>query len=259
MSTGLLHRDDQRSRDSEHRRTQRARFIEFAGRRDEQLRAELIESHIGLAYHLARRFNHRGEPYDDLVQVSSLALVKAVDRFDPDRGVEFATFATKTIIGELKRHFRDKGWAVRAPRRIQELYLEIGHAVDSLSQTLGRSPTIKEISKEIGAAEDEVIKAMEAGHAYRSASLDGAGSDEEGIRARLGFESGDFNAAEWREVLRPHLESLPERDRAIIRLRFMEGLTQSEIALRVGISQMHVSRLLGRSLRTLREACSIAS
>ncbi|MGH9028971.1 MAG: SigB/SigF/SigG family RNA polymerase sigma factor [Acidimicrobiales bacterium] len=234
----------------------REKFALFATTHDETLRAELIESHVGLAEHLARRFTHRGEPYDDLVQVSSLGLIKAVDRFDPEHGVEFTTYATKTILGELKRHFRDKGWSVRAPRRIQELYLELGHALDSLSQTLGRSPTIKELARETGAPEDEVIEAMEAGHAYRSMSLDGAGSDDEGIGSRLGVETGEFGDAEWRAVLRPHLEALPSRDRAILRLRFVEGLTQSEIATRIGISQMHVSRLIGRSIEVLRDACS---
>jgi RNA polymerase sigma-B factor len=237
----------------------RAKFAEFARTRDDALRDELVESHLSLAQHLARRFTHRGEPYDDLVQVSSLGLIKAVDRFDPDRGVEFTTYATKTILGELKRHFRDKGWAIRAPRRIQELYLQLGHAIGSLSQELGRSPTIKELGKETGASEDEVIEAIEAGQAYRSASLDSAGPDEEGIGARLGVETGDFGDAEWRAVLQPHLASLPERERAILRLRFFDGLTQSEIADRVGISQMHVSRLLGKSLLALREACDAAA
>lgn len=260
MATQLQHRNDLRTEEmNERRNKQRELFSEFARRRNEQIRSELIESHIGLAYNLARRFTHRGEPYDDLVQVSCLALIKAVDRFDPDRGVEFTTYATKTILGELKRHFRDKGWSVRAPRRIQELYLEVGRAVESLSQTLGRSPTIQELSREIGAEEDKVIKAMEAGHAYRSTSLDGGGPDEEGIRARLGVDTGEFARAEWRAILRPHLEALPPRDRAIVHLRFMEGMTQSEIALKVGISQMHVSRLLCKSLKALREACDIAS
>ena len=236
----------------------RAMFVRFASSRDESLRAELIEAHIGLAEHLARRFTHRGEPYDDLVQVSSLGLIKAVDRFDPDRGVEFTTYATKTILGELKRHFRDKGWAIRAPRRIQELYLHLGQAIGQLSQELGRSPTIRELAAETGASEDDVIEALEAGQAYRSASLDSAGPDEEGLGARLGVDDERFGDAEWRAVLLPHLETLAERDREILRLRFVEGLTQSEIASRIGISQMHVSRLLTRSLSALREACAPA-
>jgi RNA polymerase sigma-B factor len=245
--------------DSNQRDELRAKFAEFAVGGHERLRAELIEAYLGLAEHLARRFTHRGEPYDDLVQVSSLGLIKAVDRFDPERGVEFSTFATKTVLGELKRHFRDKGWSIRAPRRIQELYLQLGHAVASLSQELGRSPTIKELVNETGASEDEVIEAMEAGQAYRSASIDSADPDDEGIGGRLGVETREFGDAEWRVVLLPHLESLPERDRTILQLRFVDGLTQAEIAQRVGISQMHVSRLLGRSLGTLREACAVES
>jgi RNA polymerase sigma-B factor len=233
-------------------------FVQFAADRDESLRASLIEAHIGLAEHLARRFTHRGEPYDDLVQVSSLGLIKAVDRFDPERGVEFTTYATKTILGELKRHFRDKGWAIRAPRRVQELYLHLGQAIGQLSQELGRSPTIRELAAETGASEDDVIEALEAGQAYRSASLDSAGPDEEGLGARLGVDDERFGDAEWRAVLLPHLETLAERDREILRLRFVEGLTQSEIASRIGISQMHVSRLLTRSLTALREACAPA-
>lgn len=235
----------------------REKFAEFSRTGDPELRTELIEAYLAFSEHLARRFTHRGEPYDDLVQVSSLGLIKAVDRFDPSRGVEFTTFATKTILGELKRHFRDKGWAIRAPRRIQELYLQLGQVVGTLSQELGRSPTILELMKETAASEDEVIEAMEAGQAYRSASLDSAGPEEETLGSRVGVEATEFGDAEWRAVLLPHLESLPQRDRAILELRFVNGLTQSEIADRVGISQMHVSRLLGRSLLTLREACSV--
>ncbi|HUC36785.1 MAG TPA: SigB/SigF/SigG family RNA polymerase sigma factor [Acidimicrobiales bacterium] len=253
MPTDVLQRDEVREKRDE----VREKFVQFARTSDPDTRAELIEAHLGLAEHLARRFTRRGEPYDDLVQVSSLGLIKAVDRFDPQRGVEFTTYASKTIMGELKRHFRDRGWAVRAPRRVQELYLELGHAVGALSQRFGRSPTINELVNETRTSEHEVIEAMEAGHAYRSKSLDSAGPGDEAISARLGVETGDFTDAEWRAVLLPHIVSLPERDREILHLRFVDGLTQSEIAQRVGISQMHVSRLLGRSLVTLREACTV--
>lgn len=229
-------------------------FVMYASTRDPDVRNRLIEAHLGLAEHLARRFMHRGEAYDDLVQVSSLALVKAVDRFDPERGVEFTTFATRTIIGELKRHFRDRGWAVRAPRRIQELYLHIGQAIATLSQEKGRSPSIKEIAISTGATEDEVIEALEAGQGYRSASLDAPGPDGEALGSRLGVNDAAFSDAEHRASLSPHLARLPERDRQILILRFVEGLTQSEIADRVGISQMHVSRLLSRSLTALRSS-----
>jgi len=186
----------------------RQKFVEYTESRDETTRAELIEDNLGLAEHLARGFTHRGEPYDDLVQVASIALIKAVDRFDPGVGVEFSTYATKVIVGELKRHFRDKGWAVRAPRRIQELYLELGQTVDRLSQELGRSPSIKEIVAETGASEEGVIEAMEAGQAYRTSSLDTPGRNEENLESRLGVEVGDFADAEWRTILAPHLSAV---------------------------------------------------
>jgi RNA polymerase sigma-B factor len=213
----------------------------------------LVEAHIGLAQHLARRFVYRGEAYDDLVQVASIALIKAVDRFDPERGVEFTTFATQTILGELKRHFRDKGWAIRAPRRLQELYLNLNQSVASLSQTLKRSPTIAELAADTGATEEQVLEALEAGQSYRSTSLDNAGPDDEGLGSRLGVEAEGMGVAEWRTILEPHIRSLPEREQTILRLRFVDCLTQSEIALRIGLSQMHVSRLLVHSLKTLRE------
>ena len=232
----------------------RSDFVLFAETRDPKLRERIIESHLALAGHLARRFMNRGEPYDDLLQVGSLALVKAVDRFDPERGVEFSTFATRTILGELKRHFRDKGWAVRAPRRIQELYLNIGQAVAALSQEFGRSPNIGELAVATGSAEDEVIEALEAGQGYRSASLDSPAADGEPLGNHLGALDEGFADAEERASLSPHLAKLPERERTILTLRFVVGLTQSEIADRVGISQMHVSRLLARSLSSLRAA-----
>ncbi len=237
------------------RQALREKFSEFSRSRDAGLRAQLVEAHIGLAHHLARRFVYRGEPYDDLVQVGSLALIKAVDRFDPERGVEFTTFASKTILGELKRHFRDKGWAIRAPRRLQELYLQLNHSVASLSQELGRSPTIAEIAADTDAPEERVLEALEAGQSYRSTSLDSAGPDDEGLGSRLGADAPEMGSVEWRATLEPHVQALPEREQAILRLRFIVGLTQSEIATRMGISQMHVSRLLAHSLTTLRERC----
>jgi RNA polymerase sigma-B factor len=230
-------------------------FSEFARSGDQALRSELVEAHIGLAHHLARRFVYRGEPYDDLVQVGSLAMIKAVDRFDPERGVEFTTFASKTILGELKRHFRDKGWAIRAPRRLQELYLQLNHSVASLSQELGRSPTIAELAADTGASEEQVLEALEAGHSYRSTSLDSSGPDDEGLGSRLGVEADDMDTVEWRATLEPHVQNLPEREQTILRLRFIAGLTQAEIASQMSISQMHVSRLLARSLTTLRQRC----
>src|SRR5437899_5055203 len=157
------------------------KFAEFAASRDPELRDQLVRAHLGLAAHLARRLADRGEPLDDLVQAASVGVLKAVDPFDPERGLEFSTYATPTIVGELKRHFRDKGWAVRVPRRVQELHLRLGKVVSSLSQDLGRSPTIGEIAERAGASEEEVLEAMEAGRAYRFASLDAPGTsgDEE--------------------------------------------------------------------------------
>ena len=234
----------------------RRKFEEYASTRDHVLRDELITAHMGLAEYLARRFTNRGEPLDDLVQVASLGLLKAVDRFDPDRGLEFSTYATPTIVGELKRHFRDKGWAVRVPRRVQELHLRLGSVVSTLSQELGRSPTIPEIAHSAKVSEEEVVEAIEAGHAYRFTSLDApSGSEDEGsLSNQLGEEDQGLIDSEHRVALSPLIARFPMRERMILHLRFFEGLTQSEIASRLGISQMHVSRLLARSLAQLREA-----
>jgi RNA polymerase sigma-B factor len=230
-------------------------FQDFAATRDPGLRDQLIEAHLGLAEYLARRFANRGEPLDDLVQVASLGLVKAVERFDPARGLEFTTFATPTIVGELKRHFRDKGWAVRVPRRVQELHLRVTGVVDDLQLELGRSPTVAEIAVRAGTSEDEVIEAVDAGSAYRSTSLDASrGDDEEspGLLGQLGDLDPEMARAENRTGLNPLLRQLPDREQLMLYLRFYEGKTHSEIAQRLGISQMHVSRLLARSLDRLR-------
>lgn len=235
----------------------RAKFVEFARTGDVTVRDELVAAHLGLAEYLARRFANRGEPLDDLVQVASLGLLKAVGRFDPERGVEFSTYATHTIVGELKRHFRDRGWAIRAPRRMQELYLRLGKVVATLGQELGRSPTIAELAAEVEVSEEEVLEALEAGQAYRFASLDApAPGDSEGesLATRLGEDDPALLGAEHRATLSPLLNTLPEREQLILHLRFFEGLTQSEIATRLGISQMHVSRLLARSVAQLRAA-----
>jgi RNA polymerase sigma-B factor len=244
--------------DPEERAELKRKFVEFADSRDAGVRDQLIEAHLGLAEYLARRFSNRGEPLDDLVQVASVGLVKAVDRFDPERAVEFSTYATHTIVGELKRHFRDKGWAVRAPRRMQELYLRLGKLVASLSQEVGRSPTIPELAHEAGVSEEEVLEAMEAGQAYRFASLDAPapGGDDDGgdsLGSNMGEDDPGLVDAEHRAALSPLIETLPPREQTILHLRFFEGLTQSEIADRLNISQMHVSRLLARSLAQLRE------
>ena len=231
------------------------RFAEYRRTRDRALRDELVEEHVPLAKFLARRFVDRGEPLDDLLQVALLGLLKAVDRFDPGRGLRFSTFATPTIVGELKRHFRDRGWAVRVPRRVQELHVQLSRLVGSLSQELGRSPTPLEIATRAGVPEEEVLEAMEAGGLYRLVSLDGSLTDDDDapeLSLQLGDVDTGFERVERRAELDELLAVLPERERRIVVLRFFDGLTQSEIAGRVGISQMHVSRLLSRSLDLLR-------
>jgi RNA polymerase sigma-B factor len=229
-------------------------WVKFAAARDPLLRDQLVTENLGLARRLAHRFTQRGQPYDDLAQVASIALIKAVDRYDPERNVKFSTFATGTIIGELKRHFRDRGWSVRAPRRIQELYLELGTTIESLGHGLGRSPMVSELAKATGASEEEIVEAIEAGQGYRSASLDAPGAAGATLGDSLATEDAAITLVDERSVLDPALASLPARNRTIMRLRFIDGLSQCEIASRVGISQMHVSRLLATSLSQLREA-----
>src|SRR5437764_8828869 len=194
----------------------RRKFEQYAESRDPGLRDQLVTAHLGLAEYLARRFSNRGEPLDDLIQVASVGLLKSVDRFEPSRGVEFSTYATHTIVGELKRHFRDKGWAVRAPRRMQELYLRLGKILGTLSQELGRSPTIPELAAEAQVSEEEVLEALEAGQAYRFASLDAPGganaeADEDGdtLVAHLGDDDPGMIDAERRATLEPLLQHLP--------------------------------------------------
>lgn len=241
---------------SEERKRLRGMFAEYRRTRDRKLRNELIEAHRSLAAHLARRFANRGEPVDDLLQVASLGMLKAVERFDPDRNLEFSTFATATVEGELKRHFRDRTWSVRVPRRPQELHLRLGNAVNDLAQRLKRPPRIDELAAELGVAEEDVLQAMEVGSAYRSTSIDSGPSDSSGesltLERRLGEHDTGFDLAEHRVVLQGLLEELPERERTIVTLRFFHDMTQTEIAKVVGISQMHVSRLLARTLVQLR-------
>jgi RNA polymerase sigma-B factor len=236
------------------------RFGVYRRTRDRRLRDELVEEHAPLAHFLARRFANRGEPVDDLVQVALVGLLKAVERFEPGRGLQFSTFATPTILGELKRHFRDRGWAVRVPRRVQELHLQLGRIVATLGQEQGRSPTPAEVADRAGVSEENVLEAMEAGSLYRLVSLEApATRDEEEANelvACLGDDDPAFEQIEHRSELDELLGVLPDRERRIVELRFFEGMTQSEIAERVGVSQMHVSRLLARSLETLRSEAS---
>ena len=222
----------------------------------QRVRDALVEQHLPLVEHLARRFRNRGEPYDDLVQVATIGLIKSVDRFDLDRGVEFSTYATPTIVGEIKRHFRDKGWAVRVPRRLQELRLSLTSATAELSQTLGRAPTVGELATFLRLSDEEVLEGLESANAYSTLSLDaGDSSDDEqmAVADTLGVEDEGLQGVEYRESLKPMLEQLPPREKKILLLRFFKNMTQSEIAVEVGISQMHVSRLLARTLAQLRD------
>ena len=221
-----------------------------------QAREDLVRLHLPLVEHLTRRFLNRGEPYDDLVQVGTIGLIKAIDRFDSDRGVEFSTYATPTIVGEIKRHFRDKGWAIRVPRRLQELRAAISSASAELTQEIGRSPTVAEIARKIGVTEEEVIEGLESANAYATLSLDAGDSSEDGTLSMLSSMGEDDEALEHvenRESIKPLLEELDPREKHILTLRFFRGMTQSQIAAEIGVSQMHVSRLLTRTLNHLRD------
>jgi RNA polymerase sigma-B factor len=223
---------------------------------DLQAREKLIEQYMSLVRSLARRYAYRGEPLDDLVQIGAIGLIKAIDRFDIDRGVELTTYATPNIIGEIKRHFRDKGWAVRVPRGLQELNVQLSRLMEQLTVQLSRSPTIPELAKAAGVEEEQVLEALESGRAYTSLSLSvgGSGDDDElDPLESLGTEEHQYEVSEDRAVLAPGFKALEPRERLILQLRFFDGLTQSQIAQQVGISQMHVSRLIRRSLEKIRE------
>ncbi len=218
-------------------------------------RDELVTMHLPLASFLARRFRDRGESLEDLTQVATIGLLKAVDRFDPSRGVEFSTFATPTIVGEIKRHFRDKGWAIRVPRRLQELRISIGRATAELSHETGRSPTVAELAEHIGVTDEEILEGLESAQAYATLSLDASpaeGEESSTLADTLGDDDPGLGEVETRQTLHPLVATLPVREQRIIHMRFYENLTQAQIAERVGVSQMHVSRLLAKSLARLR-------
>jgi RNA polymerase sigma-B factor len=214
------------------------------------VRDRVVESHLPLVRHLARRYTDRGEPFDDLVQVGTIGLLKAVDRYDPERGAAFAAFAVPTVLGEIRRHFRDRGWAIRVPRRLQELSRTLAEARAVLTQELGRAPTVDELAERAGVDADTVLEALESAAAYATVPLEG--DEDEVPGAWLAEDDAGLGAVENREALRPLLERLPARERRILALRFVRGMSQSQIAAEVGISQMHVSRLLARTLGTLR-------
>ncbi|HKP19405.1 MAG TPA: SigB/SigF/SigG family RNA polymerase sigma factor [Gaiellaceae bacterium] len=220
-------------------------------------REQLIERYMSLVRSLARRYSYRGEQLDDLVQIGAIGLIKAIDRFDLSRGVELTTYATPNIIGEIKRHFRDRGWSVRVPRGLQELNVQLSRLVEGLTVQLGRSPTIGELAKAANVEEEEVLEALESGRAYSSLSLSaggGGGEDDEiDPLETIGTEEHQYEVSEDRAVLEPGFRVLDERERRILHLRFFDGLTQSQIAQQIGISQMHVSRLIRRSLEKIRD------
>ena len=218
-------------------------------------RDELVHLHLPLVEHCARRFRNRGEPFEDLVQVGTIGLLKSIDRFDVERAVEFSTYATPTIIGEIKRYFRDKGWAIRVPRRLQELRMQIGAATAELTQSLGRSPTPRELAGAIGCSVEEIIEGIESSNAYSTLSLDATDDSEDGGGSMLdaiGVMDENLEHVEIRESLKPLLDALEPREKKILLLRFFKNRTQTQIAEEIGVSQMHVSRLLTRTLDQLR-------
>ncbi len=224
---------------------------------DQTARDDLVEMYLNLAKYLASRFRNRGEPIDDLIQVATIGLIKAIDRFDIEREVEFTTYATPTIVGELKRHFRDKGWAVKVPRRLQELSFKVNQAVDTLTQRLQRSPTVPEIGEYLDVSPDQVLEALETFEAYNFVSLESDrttdGAETFSILEYIGKDDQLMAVVDDRAMLAAGLKNLTPQEQQVLYLRFFEGLTQTEIAQRHGISQMQVSRLLRRTLRILRE------
>ncbi len=219
----------------------------------EELRAALIERHLPLVTFMARKFADRGEPLDDLIQVGTIGLIKAIDRFEISKGFEFSTFATPTIVGEIKRHFRDKTWAVRVPRRLQELGASVTKATTELTQKLDRSPTPKEIAKHLGITVDDVAEALESNAAYSTVSLDVTSETSTSIGETFGALDEALEGVEYRESLKPLLSQLDDREKRILQMRFFDNLSQSQIATELGISQMHVSRILNKVLTHLRE------
>lgn len=223
--------------------------------RHAKLREELVAGHLPVARHIARRFAHRGEPQDDLEQVAILGLIQAVDRYRPDRGSDFLSFAVPTITGEVRRHFRDHAWSMRVPRRLKDLHVTLGTAISELSQQLGRAPAASELARHLDLPREEILEGLEAASAYRSSSLDDlltADQDAPALEGVVGEADAELDRVEYRTTLAPLLEQLPDRERAILKLRFFGGMTQSQIAQQVGLSQMHVSRLLSRTLARLR-------
>ncbi|MCI1665573.1 MAG: SigB/SigF/SigG family RNA polymerase sigma factor [Atopobiaceae bacterium] len=234
----------------------REQFRLYKEEGDEEAREQLIVSHLNLVRFLASRFKNRGESLDDLIQVGTIGLIKAIDRFDPSRGLEFTTYATPTILGEIKRHFRDKGWSVRVPRRLQELSAKVNQTTDSLTKELQRSPSVEEVASALDVSVDEVLEAMESSSAYSSVPLEGGGSGDDEAPSVLDHYASEDEAlatSDDRMVIEDAIKGFSPREQEVIRMRFMEGLTQVEIADRLGISQVQVSRLLRRTLKKVQE------
>jgi RNA polymerase sigma-B factor len=221
-------------------------------------REALVERHLPLVRSLARRYAGRGESLEDIEQVGAIGLIKAIDRYELDRDVALTTYATPNVVGEIKRHFRDRGWAIRIPRALQELNVKMSGALERLTADLGRSPTITELATELDATPEQVLEAMEAGSAYSPVSLSaGPQADEDlDLMEVIGHEDVEFARTDERASLEPALDALPDREREILRMRFEEGMTQTQIAERVGLSQMHVSRLIRKSLERMRATLS---
>ncbi len=248
--------------DAQERDDLRRKFREYAETHDPQLRTELVTAHIGLAEYLARRFTNRGEPLDDLVQVASLGLLKAIDRFDPSRETAFSSFAVPTILGELKRHFRDKGWALHVPRDLQERAMAVNRQTETLSKKLGRSPRVREVAAALGCSVEDVLEASEAAASYEATSLNAPAAKHDDESATLvdllGNEDSSYDLVESRDAIASTWRALPNVERQVLELRFMDDLTQREIGDRIGYSQMHVSRLLRRALGRLETAATAA-
>lgn len=249
--TGERNRPD---RDRTHRLFAELVTLEPGSTRHHEVRAALVETHLPLVRYLARRFAGRGEPTDDLLQIGTIGLLQAIDRFEPERGLEFSTFATPNIVGEIKRHFRDRGWMVRVPRRLQELQGELSIGISELSQRLGRSPTIRELAAHLHLTEEQVIEGTDSARAYSAVPID-VPSSSTGMTVADGLIDTDDAMAhvELRHTLGPVLARLSERERTALVLRFVENKTQNEIAAALGVSQVHVSRLLSKTLMELRE------
>ncbi len=232
-------------------------FRKFKEEGDMDAREQLVMSHMNLVRFLANKFKNRGEPIDDLIQVGYLGLLKAIDRFDPSRGLEFTTYATPTILGEIKRHFRDKGWSVRVPRRLQELSAKVNQTTDLLTNQLQRSPKVEEIADYLGVTVDEVLEAMESSSAYSSVPLEGSSNndadDAPSIIDRYATEDSALEFTDDRLVIEEALKDFSPREREVIEMRFLKGMTQIEIANKLGISQVQVSRLLRRTLKKIQD------